>query len=50
MALFKILSNRWVIDDAALRIYRDEAVDGAPTPTLQMNCTPRCRTALTSLI
>jgi hypothetical protein len=46
MALFKILSNRWVIDDAALRIYRDEAVDGDPKVFANTNSTNELYSAL----
>lgn len=46
MAEFAILSNRWIINDVDFRIYRDEAVDGDPKVSANLNSVNELYSAL----
>ena len=46
MAQFKILANRWVIDDTDKRIFRDTTVDGDPKVPANKNTVNELYSAL----
>ena len=46
MAQFKILSNRWIIDDTVQRIFRDTTVDSDPKTIANRNSTNELYSAL----